>query len=62
MRKWWWRVLLLLVGMMLVACSLSLLAYSRLSIDREVERDTVPIEIPVVEPTPVSRWLEFGVG
>jgi Na+-transporting methylmalonyl-CoA/oxaloacetate decarboxylase gamma subunit len=62
MRTWWWRVALLLLGVLLVACSLSLLAYSRLSIDREVERDTVPIEVPAPTPTPAARGLDFGAG
>jgi len=53
MKKWWWRIALLVVGLAIISCSLCL--YSHLQIRREVEREVVPIEVPPVEPTPSSR-------
>ncbi len=55
MKKWWWRIALLVVGLAIISCSLCLVVYSHLQIRREVEREVVPIEVPPVEPTPSSR-------
>jgi hypothetical protein len=60
MRKWWWRIALLAIGLTLLSCSLCLVVYSRLEMRREVEREPVPIEAPPVEPTPHSWNLDWG--
>ena len=54
MKVWWWRIGLLVLGIVIVSCSLCLVAYSNLGIRRDVDRDIVPIESPPVEPTPES--------
>jgi hypothetical protein len=61
MKKWGWRIALAVIGLVLILCSLCLVVYSRLEVRREVEQETVPIEVPFVEPTPESRWLNLGV-
>jgi hypothetical protein len=61
MKKWWWRIALLVVGFAIISCSLCLVAYSHLQTRREVEQEVVPIEVPPVEPSPSSRWVEVGV-
>ena len=61
MKKWWWRIALAIIGLALILCSLCLVVYSRLEVRREVEQETVPIEVPFIEPTPESRWLNLGV-
>ncbi len=60
MKKWWWRIALLVVGFVIISCSLCLAAYSHLQTRREVEQEIVPIEVPPVEPS--SRWIWMGVG
>jgi hypothetical protein len=62
MKKWWWRIVLLVVGLAIISCSLCLVAYSHLQIRREVEQEVVPIEVPPVEPEPSSRWMGVGVA
>ena len=61
MKTWWWRVALLVIGLSLICCSLCVVAYSYLNIERDVDRERVPIEIPPSEPTPESRWLIWVV-
>ncbi len=61
MKKWGWRIVLAIIGLMLISCSLCLVIYSRLEIRREVEQEAVPIKVPFVEPTPESRWLNLGM-
>jgi hypothetical protein len=61
MKKWWWRIALAVIGLVLISCALCLVTYSHLEKRREVEQDVVPIEIPPGEPTPESRWLGLEV-
>ena len=56
MKKWWWRIGLLVVGIVIVSCSLCLMVYSHLGVRRDVDRDTVPVESPPIELTPGSCW------
>ncbi len=46
MDGWRWRVVLALIGLVLLVCSIYLVAASRLQIERRIERDVVPIEAP----------------
>jgi hypothetical protein len=46
MDGWRWRVVLALIGLVLLVCSIYLVAASRLRIERRIERDIVPIEAP----------------
>ena len=55
MKRWWWRILLALFGLMLCCCSFGLVVVSRLQIERDVEQDTIPIEVP--DAGPLSWWL-----
>ena len=55
MKKWWWRMTLLAIGLVLISCSLCLIVSSRWGLRREVEQDTIPIEMPAE-----SRWLVVG--
>jgi hypothetical protein len=59
MKKWWWRIALLVVGFVVISCSLCLVTYSHLQTRREMEQEIVPIEVPPVEPS--SRWIGVGV-
>lgn len=61
MKKWWWRIALLVVGLTIISCSLCLVAYSHLQIRREVEQEVVPIEVPPDESGPSSLWMGMGV-
>lgn len=54
MKKWWWRIVLLVVGFVIISCSLCLVAYSRLQTWRETDREVLPIEVP---PAESSRWV-----
>jgi multisubunit Na+/H+ antiporter MnhE subunit len=56
MKKWWWRIALVVIGLVLIAGSVCLVAYSHLQRQREVQREVVPVEMPLGEPTPES-WL-----
>lgn len=60
MKKWWWRIALAVIGLLLISCSLCLVAYSYLGVRRDVEQETVPIEHPL-EPTPSSWRLGLEV-
>jgi hypothetical protein len=58
MKKWWWRIALLVIGFVIISCSLCLVVYSRLQTRREVDQEVVPIEVP---PAESSRWMGPGV-
>ncbi|MBN1810301.1 MAG: hypothetical protein JXA14_00540 [Anaerolineae bacterium] len=59
MKKWRWRIALLVVGFVIISCSLCLVAYSHLQTRREMEQEVVPIEVPPAESS--SRWMGLGV-
>jgi hypothetical protein len=61
MKKWWWRIALIVVGFVIISCSLCLVAYSHLQTWREVEQEVVPIEVPPSVPEPSSRWMGLEV-
>jgi hypothetical protein len=61
MKKWWWRIALLVVGFVIVSCSLCLVAYSHLQTRREIEQEVVPIEVPPADSGPSSRWMGLEV-